>query len=406
MAQTAEAPSTTTTPTTTATKTTVASTIVLLLCGLPASGKSSLATAFLARNNSNNTSGAVVEEDEYGSCDEIMVHIEYDHLQAALLQRVQQPQPLQQGAIQDDADFLQAWRQSRIVALDKLRENLQQQEQVGGCCTKVILMDDNFYLKSMRKQVYQICRQHQQTAASGSSSSSSSAASFCNVYFGVVWLDTAVDVCTKRNRRRTNSSNSSNNSRQAVVVPDEIIRRMSQRFDAPGLFFPSWEDQVAVLHLDGSDNNNLQANVVRLRDFVRHLPTLSNPVPPPPLDPTRHQEQLRAAQVQTQESVRHTADQFWRQCVARTVQHNRSLATMANRVRKHCLKQLHQLQLQQASSISEDSGVNTQRSWLDMFLQGLPGDRLTQWLTIDEKKALQRDLCDFASVKGCIESME
>ena len=343
--------------------------VVLLLCGLPASGKSALASAFC--------SAEITSQSTTTDNDDIVTHhIEYDQLQDALQndnQRLLENQDATvTGSGNDDkargtSSSVLAWRQSRASALDELRDHLQQQQQQqNGKKTGVILMDDNFYLRSMRKQVYQVCRQQQQQAASALRDTTACAP--MSIYFGIVWFDTPVDVCLERNRHRTSKR----------MLPDEIIQRMNERFEVPGHgtpLIPSWEQGASVLRLDGTVD--LQVNLHRLRDFVQLqiCGATTSPVPPP-VDPAVEEQRVRAAQLETQQSVKHAADQFWRQCVAATAQLNRSSAGMANRVRKHCLHQ-------QASSttITVD-----RRAWLGMFLNGLPGDNT--WLSDTEKEAL------------------
>ena len=312
--------------------------VVIVLCGLPACGKSSLASAFVASASSGTRSSAE-------SCAVVNLHhhVEYDHLQDAQLQ--QQLELLKQeadgeGDNDDDAKnrddsslLLIAWRQSRLVALHELGEILKRESKTAK--TSVILMDDNFYLQSMRKQVYQTS----QKQAAATTAAECSYGQQHGIYFGTVWIDTSVDTCLKRNHERCPQR----------AVPYHIIKRMSERFEAPGGrgLSSAWEQPQTVLRLHGSID--LHENVRRLQDFVQHLldPAVDNDarvVPPTTITvAAQEEERVRLARMETQQSLRHAADQFWRRCVAATAalslqQQDRSrLVATANRVRKHCL---------------------------------------------------------------------
>ena len=114
---------------------------IVLLCGLPASGKSTLGT-YIAEH---------IPRTKL---------IEYDQLS------------------HDDAS-IEAWRCARRHAVDLLERSIQQFD--------LIVLDDNFYLRSMRKDIARALKDHS-----------------C-VHFGVIHLQTDLSACLERNRNRSRS---------------------------------------------------------------------------------------------------------------------------------------------------------------------------------------------------------
>jgi tRNA uridine 5-carbamoylmethylation protein Kti12 len=117
---------------------------VLMLMGLPGSGKSTYCTR--------------LHEALTG-----IVHIEYDVVAESVM---------------DNDERLLAWRLARCTALDQLRLQLLS-------CHQIILLDDNFHLRSMRKQIYHLCQEYP------------------NIRLGILWMETPLNVCLERNRRRS-----------------------------------------------------------------------------------------------------------------------------------------------------------------------------------------------------------
>jgi predicted kinase len=81
------------------------STTVLLLCGLPGSGKSELARQIITQEQRS-------DAHRRGAC----VWIEYDSIQQQL--------QLEKSSCSSCSSSLEAWRRTRQVALDKLKEEL------------------------------------------------------------------------------------------------------------------------------------------------------------------------------------------------------------------------------------------------------------------------------------------
>jgi tRNA uridine 5-carbamoylmethylation protein Kti12 len=285
---------------------------VLLLCGLPGAGKSSLSAQWAAESG------------------DTMAVIEYDHLQDALLIDDND----NKESIDDDAS-LQAWRQSRQKALESL-EGYLTSERVS-----VILLDDNFFLRSMRKQVLQVCQRFTTESLI--------------LYFGVVWIDTPLEICLQRNRDRVRQ------------VPEDVITRMSRRLEPPDPKKATWEQ--AVVRLDGNQHST-QENMDQLSRFVQDISTLCEPVEAP-VDPEMERQRIESERHRTRESVLHRVDQYLRCCVQSVAKVRPRAAGQANKVRK---------QVFQTIKSSDDGLSYGDMSWVkEAFLEGITTGEGLSW---------------------------
>ena len=199
-------------------------------------------------------------------------------------------------------DSLEAWRSSRKIALQRLDQELGRHfvpEQNSTLSSRLlIIMDDNFHLRSMRKNVYQICQSHANA----------------RLYFCILWLDTPLQVCLDRNRQRPQKSR----------VPDDTILKMS--FEAPDPVKASWEQ--GWIHCTDNCNSISMEQIMENSRVVQP--------PPPPIDP----EILEAERRKTRESLLHTYDGYLRGWVSAVAQIHRADAGAANQARRDILQKL------------------------------------------------------------------
>ncbi|GAX12584.1 O-phosphoseryl-tRNA(Sec) kinase [Fistulifera solaris] len=260
--------------------------IVLLLCGLPGAGKSTLARQFIDEKDASFSTAL----------------IEYDDLQDSLIIR---------GEASEGQHTLQAWKSSRTLALQTLSERLE------DSTTKLLFLDDNFYLQSMRKQIYQICQNH--VIASSNNNQQRV------IHFGLIWMDTTVDVCLERNQQRPHPRR----------VPDTVIHNIQHKWEAPGEKGFVWEK--SILRLNGLDSRSMHLQLLQQylmsKEFVLVLPRE---------DPALEEARVAAARQETQASRAHQLDQYLRCCVRTVARHQKQCVGPANQCRKRLLTELKQ----------------------------------------------------------------
>jgi tRNA uridine 5-carbamoylmethylation protein Kti12 len=330
--------------------------IVLLVCGVPACGKSTLVKAIVKAYSSESFESAVVVN-----------HMEYDEIYHEILRSnannnhdkkkkkdsfVTNSSETPTEFVAEDGHPLEtehsdgriAWRESRGVVLHRVQQWLSHQKD-SNARTRVLILDDNFYLKSMRKQVYRVCsnfvEQHRPSM---------------HLYLGTIYLHAPLSVCLQRNAQRP------------APLPTTTIERLVERFEVPNVQNP-WESALLSLATLETASEDLVEPVQQfLSTIVENAAALVVP---------RTEEEVEMAPPCIP-TVRQQADLFWRQCVGSVAQRSRSKVSVANRVRKYCLQQ----------PLLEGS---TPRHWWSLFLQGLPEEQYP-WLTPEEQEYIAQDL--------------
>jgi len=155
---------------------------VILMGGLPASGKSTLARRLVA----------AFSGDEKGT-ERRAIHLEYDAFEDSIAaQKSEQQSP-------------EAWNQARRATVTQLEDHLRNQFASSNDKDPplLILMDDNFHLRGMRKQIHRLLL------------------NFKPVNFGVIWMQTPLETCLDRNRRR------------ARQIPEHVLQKMNENLEPP-----------------------------------------------------------------------------------------------------------------------------------------------------------------------------
>ncbi len=426
--------------------------VVLLVCGLPGCGKTTLIKALVHKYHSKDANDDDDDDDDDSTKANTHIHtIEYDNLQEGIILQQQQQQQQQQlnrnadTTISDHGDeeeadptspppsslsnlLLQSWRQTRVVAMQRLDQVVRQIVSDTDTTTNdrrhpqqqrhVILCDDNFYLRSMRKQIYRrTCavvhddhHLHQNDATTNVPAAA--------VYFGTIYLETCVETCRQRNRQRRDEA-PSKGSHRFMVVTDDTIQRMQERFEVPVGVAPPTRWDHAVLTIPTATGPSTQSQIRVVEEWIQQTlhPTTTNDsddndidagsvlyrIPPPHhIDDDDIQEEQQQMQ-----NDRHRADVFWRQCVSVVAQcfASSSKIQLANQVRKFCIQQLQQQQQQELSDYDVDIDYDDDETkkviWWNMFVQGitkLPSSltistvESTSWLTQDEQQIMYRTL--------------
>jgi tRNA uridine 5-carbamoylmethylation protein Kti12 len=245
-------------------------TTVLLLVGLPGSGKSTLARHLCEFRRQSS-------------------HIEYDAISRSI----------------DSRDSLDAWNQSRSIALEYLSTELRS-------LSSLVILDDNYHLKSMRKVVYRFC---QDRVSEGSI-----------IHFGVVYVNTPFRICMERNKLREGQH----------FVSDDVILKMQRSIEPPNESKAPWD--AYNMQFDYTDDERF----IKLHDFINHLEK-GTPLSCYKLNHKEGKdilENLEFEREKTRQSKSHFHDQCLRKWVGFVSQIDKQKCNEANVARRHILEKL------------------------------------------------------------------
>ncbi|KAE8895858.1 hypothetical protein PF005_g2212 [Phytophthora fragariae] len=186
--------------------------ILVLVCGLPAAGKTTLVKQLV--DNGNNESRLY----ERISFDDL-----YDQMAAA-------DEDCKPSEFDPDK-----WKASQQAMVLHVTTRLEQQSasirENGTTQQLVLLVDDNFQYRSLRKRFFHLAVQ-------------------LNCGFAVLYVNVGADICRERNKARGMNRN------EDVRVPDEVFQRMAEVFEAPNGDQNPWDVSTRELH-DTSTGNGL-----------------------------------------------------------------------------------------------------------------------------------------------------
>jgi predicted kinase len=297
----------------------MAATIVALLMGLPASGKSTLAARLVTDCEDNDTHVA---------------RVEYDEIEDGLLGELN---PSQQDGGDSDAHAREVWKESRQKSLELFQAHLADDSSRMTQSKRIILMDDNFHLRSMRREIYRICQEYVKDHDA-------------KIYFSLLWVDTPQELCLERNPNRPRP------------VPEDVIHRMSTTLQPPG----KENFEHCFLRIHNLPTETSAPPYEAIREFVtRRCMENYEPVPPPP--PPIDWEQLEEERRKTRESWLHGWDQRLRKWVGLVAQIARKDTGKANQSRKTLLTKLRQEQ--QGESELPTEGTIAAWFWQEMQVE-------------------------------------
>ena len=197
---------------------------LILVCGLPGSGKTSF-------------SRALVEQGGLGAR---WVHFCYDEVEQQMRSEQSKFDP-------------EAWQQARAKVASDVRSMLE------ACSASeermVIVLDDNMYYRSMRKRWYHLCRE-------------------TSCAYHQLFLQAPVDLCLERNRLRE----------PVAQVPEFSILHMAEVFEWPPEAGGTWEAQGISTSIDASSLSSEEQVFSCLKtwqscpDFWRPVPELPEAV--------------------------------------------------------------------------------------------------------------------------------
>lgn len=239
------------------------------MVGLPGSGKSTVVRRLIAyheqhreralsscigNKNSNHSTGIPVI-----SRFEVILHIDYDALTQQGFRNSGGSDNIDLDPLKTslfDSTDLKAWRESRVKALESLKDTLINHFTCGNNTSSLlILMDDNFHLRSMRRDVYRTCQEILATPLTDTTDHSQPQISFSSVYLSI-----PLEVCLQRNSLRSGKER----------IPTDVIKRMASAIEPPDetkqyasfeRFHVSIDNSVEILDADCclKDNQTLHA---------------------------------------------------------------------------------------------------------------------------------------------------
>jgi O-phosphoseryl-tRNA(Sec) kinase len=278
---------------------------VVLVCGIPAAGKTTLAEKLFKELSCGGTSSH--SRGDLDGRQLRVLHVCFDdfiHFQLDVLQ---------EGVMNGEDVICQpetkVWKQQRrniSLCVEQLLTKLTAfQEKTGSLTSELdvtlwhnfekilcqrsfsdltdqtkeylVIVDDNFYYRSMRYEFFQLARKFH-----------------CG--FGQIVVDCAVEDALCRNRTR------------ASRVPDDIITHMKSRFEMPNPRTHSWEAHSLVIYSSNIETDNAW----KCHEFIHGLffhPTM-------PLVDERLEREQTTSRMSNLTSIIHQADQVLRKCVS------------------------------------------------------------------------------------------
>lgn len=236
--------------------------ILMALCGLPASGKSTLAqriyTYLLHYSSQRNTVPSLSSSMQHISftCDILSFDSIYDNTMVSPQRNNDtSSQYTARTTNENSAESISSsiidkwsperWHQSRYIALQKLHQLIQKYRNSTSISTipqevsssassasvvnktiHLIIIDDNLWLRSMRKDIYRLARDYRLY--------------YVCLYFPIINMEKCIEYDKQRREIDTittlDDGTVSSSSRTSTYVGETIIRRMAANFEPPVLF--------------------------------------------------------------------------------------------------------------------------------------------------------------------------
>jgi tRNA uridine 5-carbamoylmethylation protein Kti12 len=328
---------------------------IILLCGLPASGKSQLARQVCDYYSDHR------DNDQVNDVPTICHHVEYDLLEQAQFdfqQQEQQQHPDNDSTNEEGADStlrLQSWQQTRSVALKHLQRHLDlecflQWNNLHDTTLRsitlspripklVILMDDNFHLRGMRKQVHRLlwAIHQQQQPQQDANETLPPARHGWNLHFGILHVDTPPEICRRRNQRRKSDQ----------IVSDQVMDKMTRSIEVPPasnlMYWEACWKRIETTTTDttsGTFHHHQDVLPTELLKDVIEFIDSCHPIVPVQIEETEEDDDKKEQKRQsTRINAQQTFDQRLRHYVSCVAQWNKTYARAANGARKELLHQ-------------------------------------------------------------------
>ncbi len=373
---------------------------ILLVCGLPGSGKSTLINdlvgyySSLNPNNYDHDDNCDGDENDH-YFDEIVV-IDYDKITASIASTIQitseeQEEDMNTSTLNHSDHFtkeeLEAWRRTRKEALKQLENELHkglqfitltnEQKQLHQKQTLLssssvtsnkrkvlIIMDDNFHLRSMRRNIYQKCQQFIMTNVLDNK--------YCNdddysIGLVIIHLDLPLEQCINQNEQRIGTKQ---------YIPTRIIQNMSTMFENPNSSI-NFESNIISLYdtkcLDTSSATSTSTSFYpNLNKAIHKSLSLQSKIKPCQNNFDKlNDPQYQYEREMTMKSKLHNIDLLLRSLVSAICKEFVSLAKVANGCRKlmlndvKCKIRVEQSKLKSESNSDDDDDGHDGLLFLD-----------------------------------------
>ena len=307
---------------------------VVLMCGLPAAGKSTLAARMMSELSVNSCSDGRTSEELRPQHNRVVL-IDYDDIANAIATS-DAPGSSDIPPVPDNTSFvdadLKAWRESRKAALSKLEYTLMTMTNTtldNDDGNLLVVLDDNFHLRSMRRDVYKVC---QKILSSDDADAKKRSTCRRRIGFSVIMVDTPLEICLQRNASRKGKAR----------IPDDTIRNMAARLERPVTdtkdYMRKFEvNSICIEVTDSSTPYDMyDENKERILACINQ--SLDDPVIPPKKENILDPEVLRIERERTLKNRVHRIDKLLRTLVGAVGRADKSMGRIANEARKHALE--------------------------------------------------------------------
>ncbi|XP_074089536.1 L-seryl-tRNA(Sec) kinase [Macrotis lagotis] len=312
-----------------------------LLCGLPASGKSTLARALSDRLRRRQGWGvALITYDDVipdaflegedapplpsqwkSLRHELLMYLE--HFLMAIINGCKLSVPASRTEVMWES-FVNCLKDQDLITSATGKAQ-------GYCLTNAtlsqplyLILDDNFYYQSMRYEVYQLARKY--------------SLGFCQLF-----LDCPIESCLERNHQRSKA------------VPKETIQQMARKLESPNIQKNAWEfNSLTVRSTESSTDNSIEVT-----DLL--ITALKNPIK----CFEENMEQKETDRIICSTNILHQTDQKFRRIISQTMKKAKDekviayqlklLAEELNKLKTDILEDLRQGNTQRISCFHQNS---------------------------------------------------
>ena len=223
---------------------------ILLVCGLPGSGKSTLIQSIVRHYQKSLSASSAAAS--FLLFDDIIV-IDYDNIATNICQNIRDANSIitkysNNNNDDDEGNYftkeeLQAWRMTRKEALKQLHDQLQKNLDTATAATAnaidnkrriLIILDDNFHLRSMRRDVYKVCQQFLITKNNHNHQNENKNEKpkpmprIIDIGLVILHVNTPIEQCLENNEKRRTKNNNDHE-----YIPRQIIYDMDSIFELP-----------------------------------------------------------------------------------------------------------------------------------------------------------------------------